>query len=223
MWNYEAVIKETNDKLIARQEGSRSTRSIPRTAYRSATRRSAFVDRGRGKEVESFLADLQAFLLKGETQARIAATGRRVELGRAAPIKADADHQSRPEPRAYGGPAAGARGHSKGAVALPGSLAAPLADRLVHRRVRQHEGARRRAIARRDAIPADAGAHPRRAGAMVEGRPHHRAAVQRSRAVDGNGERRRCRSGRPPDQDARNCARKAAPISTPAGHARLPR
>src|SRR5262249_57777570 len=48
-----------------------------------------FVDRGRGKEMESFCADLQAFLLSGDAQARIARTGRRVELGRAAQIGAD--------------------------------------------------------------------------------------------------------------------------------------
>jgi Ca-activated chloride channel family protein len=48
-----------------------------------------FIDRDRGKEVESFFNDLQAFLLKSDTQARIARTGRRIELGRAAPIGAD--------------------------------------------------------------------------------------------------------------------------------------
>ena len=186
MWNYEAVIKETNDKLIADKKEPLYA-IYPEDGVSVGDSPLGFVDRGRGKEVESFFADLQAFLLKGETQARIAATGRRVELGRAAPIKADADHQSRPEPRAYGGPATGACGHSKGAVALPGSPAATFADRIVHRCVREHEGARGRAIARSDAIPADAGAHPRGAGAMVEAGPDHRAAVQRSRAVDGDG------------------------------------
>jgi len=49
-----------------------------------------FVDRGRGKDVEAFFNDLQAFLLKPETQARIAETGRRVEFGRAKLLAADA-------------------------------------------------------------------------------------------------------------------------------------
>jgi Ca-activated chloride channel family protein len=88
MWNYEAVIKETNDKLIAaRQEPLYAI--YPEDGVSVGDSPLGFVDRGRGKEVETFFADLQAFLLKSETQARIAATGRRVELGRAAPIQAD--------------------------------------------------------------------------------------------------------------------------------------
>jgi len=89
MWNYEAVIKETNDKLIAdRKEPLYAV--YPEDGVSVGDSPLGFVDRGRGKEVESFFADLQAFLLKGETQAKIAATGRRVELGRATPISADA-------------------------------------------------------------------------------------------------------------------------------------
>src|SRR5262245_42935095 len=89
MWNYEAVIKETNDKLIAdRKEPLYAI--YPEDGVSMGDSPLGFVDRGRGKEVENFFNDLQAFLLKGETQARIAATGRRVELGRAAPLKADA-------------------------------------------------------------------------------------------------------------------------------------
>jgi Ca-activated chloride channel homolog len=89
MWNYEAVIKETNDKLIADKKEPLYA-IYPEDGVSVGDSPLGFVDRGRGKEVESFFADLQAFLLKGETQARIAATGRRVELGRAAPLKADA-------------------------------------------------------------------------------------------------------------------------------------
>ena len=75
MWNYEAVIKETNDKLIAdRKEPLYAI--YPEDGVSVGDSPLGFVDRGRGKEVESFFADLQAFLLKGETQARIAATGR---------------------------------------------------------------------------------------------------------------------------------------------------
>jgi Ca-activated chloride channel family protein len=89
MWNYEAVIKETNDKLLAdRQE--RLYAIYPADGVSVADSPLGFVERGRGKEVESFFNDLQAFMLKGDTQARIAGTGRRVELGRAAPLAADA-------------------------------------------------------------------------------------------------------------------------------------
>jgi len=90
MWNYEAVIKETNDKLIAdRKEPLYAI--YPEDGVSVGDSPLGFVDRGRGKDVEGFFNDLQAFLLKSETQARIAATGRRVELGRAALIKADAN------------------------------------------------------------------------------------------------------------------------------------
>jgi Ca-activated chloride channel family protein len=89
MWNYEAVIKETNDKLLA--AGQEPLYAIyPQDGVSVADSPLGFVERGRGKEVESFFNDLQAFMLKGDTQARIARTGRRVELGRAAPLAADA-------------------------------------------------------------------------------------------------------------------------------------
>ena len=88
MWNYEAVIKETNDKLIA--DGQEPLYAIyPGDGVSIADSPLGFVDRGRGKEVEGFFADLQAFLLRDDIQARIAKTGRRVELGRAAPLPAD--------------------------------------------------------------------------------------------------------------------------------------
>jgi Ca-activated chloride channel family protein len=88
MWNYEAVIKETNDKLIAdRKEPLYAI--YPEDGVSIGDSPLGFVDRGRGKPVEDFFNDLQAFLLKVETQAKIATTGRRVELGRAAPLRAD--------------------------------------------------------------------------------------------------------------------------------------
>jgi Ca-activated chloride channel family protein len=88
MWNYEAVIKETNDKLT--EAGAEPLYAVyPQDGVSIADSPLGFVERGRGKEVESFFSDLQAFLLKGDTQARIAQTGRRVELGRAAPLAAD--------------------------------------------------------------------------------------------------------------------------------------
>jgi Ca-activated chloride channel family protein len=89
MWNYEAVIKETNDKL--REAGHELLYAIyPADGVAVADSPLGFVDRGRGGEVESFFADLQAFLLKDTTQSRIAQTGRRVELARAANLGSDA-------------------------------------------------------------------------------------------------------------------------------------
>ena len=89
MWNYEAVIKETNDRL--REAGYELLYAVyPADGVSVADLPLGFVDRGRGKEVEGFFADLQGFLLKGETQSRIAQTGRRVELARAANIGSDA-------------------------------------------------------------------------------------------------------------------------------------
>jgi Ca-activated chloride channel homolog len=88
MWNYEAVIKETNEKLAA--DGFEPLYAIyPEDGVAVADSPLGFVDRGRGKEVETFFNELQAFLLKPETQARIARTGRRVELGRAALLPVD--------------------------------------------------------------------------------------------------------------------------------------
>ena len=89
MWNYEAVIKETNDKL--REAGYELLYAVyPADGVAVADSPLGFVERGRGREVESFFTGLQDFLLKGETQSRIAQTGRRVELGRAANIGNDA-------------------------------------------------------------------------------------------------------------------------------------
>jgi Ca-activated chloride channel family protein len=89
MWNYEAVVKETNDRL--REAGYELLYAVyPADGVSVADSPLGFVDRGRGKQVESFFADLQSFLLKDETQTRIAQTGRRVELGRAANIGVDA-------------------------------------------------------------------------------------------------------------------------------------
>jgi Ca-activated chloride channel family protein len=89
MWNYEAVIKETNDKL--REAGYEVLYAVyPTDGVAVADSPLGFVERGRGKEVESFFTGLQDYLLKGETQSRIAQTGRRVELARAGNIGNDA-------------------------------------------------------------------------------------------------------------------------------------
>jgi len=60
MWNYEAVIKETNDKLIAdRNEPLYAV--YPEDGVSIGDSPLGFVDRRRGKEVETFFADLQGF------------------------------------------------------------------------------------------------------------------------------------------------------------------
>jgi Ca-activated chloride channel family protein len=89
MWNYEAVIKETDDKLKAAGR-ERLYAIYPQDGVAVADSPLGFVERGRGREIESFFNDLQAFLLTSETQARIAQTGRRVELARATNMAADA-------------------------------------------------------------------------------------------------------------------------------------
>ncbi|MBN8941958.1 MAG: substrate-binding domain-containing protein [Rhizobiales bacterium] len=82
MWNYEAVLKETNETLVARG-GEPLWLVYPKDGVAVSDGPLGLVDRGRGQEVESFVLDLQKFLLSGDAQTRIAATGRRIPLGRA--------------------------------------------------------------------------------------------------------------------------------------------
>ena len=89
MWNYEAVIKETNDLLRAKNHELLYA-IYPEDGVSVADSPLGFVERGRGKEVERFFNDLQAHLLSNEIQTRIAATGRRIELARAGTAPADA-------------------------------------------------------------------------------------------------------------------------------------
>ncbi len=191
IWNYEAVIKETNDKLIAdRKEPLYAI--YPEDGVSVGDSPLGFVDRGRGKEVESFFNDLQAFLLKSETQARIAATGPAASSWAAPP-------RSRPTRPPISTPAAPLTvvrppepAVIQKALALyQEALRRPSLTALCLDVSGSMQGQRRAAAARSDAVPADAGADPRSAGAMVEGGPDHRAAVQRSRAVDRDGKRRR--------------------------------
>ncbi len=90
MWNYEAVIKETNDKL--RAQGKDVLWAVyPSEGVAMSDSPQGFVERGRGPDVRQFFDDLQAWLLDPEQQARIAATGRRVPADRAAPAKPEPD------------------------------------------------------------------------------------------------------------------------------------
>ena len=90
MWNYEAVLKETNDKLRAKSKEVLFA-VYPTDGISIADSPLGFVDRKRGKDVEDFFLGLQEYLLSPEVQARIAATGRRIALGRAAQAKPEPD------------------------------------------------------------------------------------------------------------------------------------
>jgi Ca-activated chloride channel family protein len=79
MWNYEAVIKETNDALAAKGE-EKLWAVYPSDGVFVADSPLGFVDRGRGAAVEEAFTGLQAYLESPDTQAKIASLGRRVAL-----------------------------------------------------------------------------------------------------------------------------------------------
>ena len=79
MWNYEAVLKATNDRL--KQAGIEPLYAIyPADGVAVADSPLGFLDHGRGPEVEKFFTDLLAYLQSQEVRKRIAATGRRIPL-----------------------------------------------------------------------------------------------------------------------------------------------
>lgn len=83
MWNYEAVLKETNDALRGmRREPLHAV--TPRGGVGIADAPLGFFDRQRDPKAEPFFLALQAWLLTPEVQARIVATGRRPAFGSAA-------------------------------------------------------------------------------------------------------------------------------------------
>jgi Ca-activated chloride channel family protein len=77
MWNYEAVIKETNDEL-AKSGGEKLWAVYPSDGVFVADSPLGFIDRGRGPEVEALFNKLQDYLHSPEIQAKLVATGRRV-------------------------------------------------------------------------------------------------------------------------------------------------
>jgi Ca-activated chloride channel family protein len=90
MWNYEAVLKESNDKLKA--AGKELLYAIyPLDGVAVADSPIGFLDHGRGKDVEQFFTDLVAYLQSEDVRKKIAATGRRIPLG-------DASVAAKPEP-----------------------------------------------------------------------------------------------------------------------------
>jgi len=83
MWNYEAVIKETNDAMAGKgleADWEKLWAVYPADGVFVADSPLGFIGRGRGPEVERAFDDLQAYLESPETQAKIAALGRRVAL-----------------------------------------------------------------------------------------------------------------------------------------------
>ena len=88
MWNYEAVINETNDLLTARHlEPLWAVYPVEGSAIADAPL--GYVSRGQPASTEQFFGRLQAFLTSPEAQGEIARLGRRIPLGRAAPAPAE--------------------------------------------------------------------------------------------------------------------------------------
>jgi Ca-activated chloride channel family protein len=80
MWNYEATLKETNDKL--KQMGKEPLYAVyPADGVAVGDSPLGFIDHGRGPEVEKFFTDLLAYLQSDAVRRRIADTGRRLPLG----------------------------------------------------------------------------------------------------------------------------------------------
>ncbi len=79
MWNYEAILKETNDKL--RAMGKEPLYAVyPADGVAIADSPLGFVDHSRGADVERFFTDLIDFLQSKPIAQRIADTGRRIPL-----------------------------------------------------------------------------------------------------------------------------------------------
>jgi Ca-activated chloride channel family protein len=79
MWNYEAVLKETNDKLAGMSQEPLYA-IYPADGIAMADSPIGFVDHGRGAEVQTFFNDLLTYLRSAPVQQRIADTGRRIPL-----------------------------------------------------------------------------------------------------------------------------------------------
>jgi Ca-activated chloride channel family protein len=90
MWNYEFVLKETNDAL--RSQGGELLYAVyPADGSAYADAPLGYVEHGQPKATKDFFDALQAHLLSPEIQARIAADGRRTAPGSGA-------KPARPEP-----------------------------------------------------------------------------------------------------------------------------
>ncbi len=88
MWNYEVVLKETDEALAARGHDPLWL-VYPKDGVAISDGPIGYLDRGRGPQVETFVTDLEAFLLAPDAQGKIAEAGRRVAGGAAAAAKAE--------------------------------------------------------------------------------------------------------------------------------------
>jgi len=89
MWNYEAVLKETNDAL--RQQGGELLYAVyPADGVGYADAPLGYVDHGQPPATRTFFADLQAYMLSPAAQAKVAEDGRRTAPGMAAQPRPDA-------------------------------------------------------------------------------------------------------------------------------------
>ncbi len=90
MWNYEAVLKETNDELRA-DNGELLYAVYPADGAAYADAPLGYVEHGQDKDTKAFFDGLQAHLLSADVQAKIAAFGRRTALGMAKPAPPERD------------------------------------------------------------------------------------------------------------------------------------
>ena len=90
MWNYEFMLKETNDQL--RRAGKELLYAVyPAEGSAYADAPLGYVEHGQAKETKAFFDGLQAFLLSHDVQAKVAADGRRTAPGMAAPARPEPD------------------------------------------------------------------------------------------------------------------------------------
>ncbi len=89
MWNYEAVIKETNDALKG-QGGELLYAIYPADGATYADAPLGYVEHSQDKAVKTFFDALQAYMLSADVQGQVAADGRRTAPGMA--------HPAAPEP-----------------------------------------------------------------------------------------------------------------------------
>ena len=95
MWNYEAVIKETNDELRRNhQELLYAVYPVEGSAMADAPL--GYVSRGQPERTQQFFHRLQTYLTSPAAQAEIARLGRRIPLGRVAPPRAEPDWNFNP-------------------------------------------------------------------------------------------------------------------------------
>jgi Ca-activated chloride channel homolog len=88
MWNYEAVLAETNQTL--KQRGQELLYAIyPSDGVGLANSPLGFAERGRGPQAEAFFSKLQKYLLSADVQKRLVASDRRPAVGEARDAKPD--------------------------------------------------------------------------------------------------------------------------------------